>query len=132
MLTSELDGVRNLDLALVDCTDTGGLHCSSNVLGLDRTKETTILTSLDSKLDLGAFDLGLESLCLFEGCEFASGASSTNLLNLLLAATGPYNCEALRNEVVTGKTVLYLDNVACRTNAGDFIRKNQLRHVRTP
>jgi hypothetical protein len=48
-------------------------------------------------------------------------ASTTDLLDVLLAALGPADRELPRNQVVASVTVLDVDDIARGTEAGDLV-----------
>src|SRR5690606_41846332 len=108
------------------------LFRSNDVGRLNRTEQTTLGARLHSELDASLLKLLLESLCLFVGCDRAGLAGCTDLVHLLLTAARPRDSKALGNEVVTGVTVLDLDDVSGATQAVDLMRENQLRHVGAP
>src|SRR4051812_6944424 len=112
VLTGRLDGRGDLDLALVDATETGGGDCISHIRGLDRAEQATALARLDGELDCRGLKACLQVLCLFEGCVLARCAGRLDGLDLLLATARPRHGEALGDEVVASETVLDVDDVA--------------------
>ncbi|VXB74651.1 hypothetical protein ARTHRO9V_1850001 [Arthrobacter sp. 9V] len=95
VVTDGLDGRGDLDLALVERADALRLDGVSDVARTDGAEQTTVLAGLDRQGDGRVLELHLEVLCLFDGGELARGTRGTDRLDLLLAALGPRDSEAL-------------------------------------
>ena len=68
VVADDLDGVGELDLALVELADAGRLDGVRDIAGLDRTEQAALAARLDGQLDLGRLELGLEVLGLLDVC----------------------------------------------------------------
>src|SRR3954468_24924114 len=121
-----LDRRAQLDAALVDLGATGSLDRGCDVGRGDGTEETTGVAGADGQTDLDALELGLHSVGLLDGLDLVDLASTTDLLDVLLATLGPADSELPRDQVVASVTVLDVDDVARGTEAGDLVGEDDL------
>src|SRR5690606_7788901 len=121
-----LDRRTQLDAALVDLGATGVLDRGSDVGRGDGTEEPTGVAGADGQADLDTLELGLHLVGLLDGVDLVDLASTTDLLDVLLAALGPADRELPRDQVVASVAVLDVDDVARGAEAGDLVGEDDL------
>src|SRR5262249_7707075 len=94
----------------------------------DRAEKPAAGPSPGAQPDLPALDRGAQLLGLAEIPDVPRVAGPADLADLLLAALGPADRQAARDEVVAPVPVLDLDDVAGRAEAADLLGEDEL-HV---
>lgn len=88
------DLLADLDLALVDLAQAGGLDGVGDLLGLDRAEQTALGAGLGRDRDGGRGQRGRQGLRVLERGELTGRTSGLDGLDLALGALGPLGRKA--------------------------------------
>src|SRR5581483_3617641 len=108
-----------------------GLDGLDDVRGGHRAEEAAGVARAHGEPHLEPLELALDLVGLLQRLDLADLASPADRVDVLLAALGPADGVAARDQVVAGVAVLDLDDVAGGTEAGDLVGEDDLHAVAT-